>query len=214
MATLALAAAAAVGGVVWMSSHGSTHPTRYVTSSINGKSYRVLDRQDGAEAADALATLESKIGDLLDAADDIVPGDPRFANIRDRWSGTLHEIDGSDNIAYSVDKSDVYICVRAKDGSVDTELNDSMFVLLHELSHVANRTYGHGTDFWKTFKFVLEVSEKSGVYTFRDYDRSSVEVCGRVINTTPLSCVKNGECFSELSGERVGSGIGALRPTS
>lgn len=168
-----------------------------VVSQVDGKSREVLDTINCRAAADMFATLETKVRELLDRSETVVPGDKRFANIRTRWSGRLVEIDGTDNIAYSMDKRDVSLCVRRKDGSVEN-YNDLMFVLLHELSHIANDTYGHDDTFWKTFKFVLEVADATGVYTFQDYGRDSVTVCGKVISTTPLACVKSGECFSEL----------------
>jgi len=172
-------------------------PVTRVVSTVDGKSREVLDTVNCAAAADMMATLEKKVRDLLDKSEGVVPGDKRFANIRARWSGRLVEIDGTDNIAYSMDKRDVSICVRRKDGGVEN-YNDLMFVLLHELSHIANDTYGHDDTFWKTFKFVLEVADATGVYTFQDYGRKSVSVCGKEISMTPLACVKSGECFSEL----------------
>jgi hypothetical protein len=169
----------------------------YVVSDVDGQKHEVLDTVNCAAAADMIATLEANVRQLLERCETVVPGDKRFANIRSRWSGRLVEIDGTDNIAYSMGKSDVSLCVRRSDGSVEN-YNDLMFVLLHELSHIANETYGHDDKFWKTFKFVLEVADKTGVYTFQDYGRESVSVCGKVISTTPLACVKSGECFSEL----------------
>lgn len=169
---------------------------RYVKSGE--KTYRVVNSPNYQAAADALAKLEAHVKDLLQKCETVVPGNRHFANIRARWSGNLREIDGNDSsIAYSVGKKDIWICVRKRDGTIEN-FNDTMFVLLHELSHIANETYGHNDDFWKTFKFVLEVAERTGVYTFQDYGRQSVQVCGKDISTTPLACVKNGECFSEL----------------
>lgn len=190
-------------------------PVARVVSSVDGLTHEVLDTVNCAAAADMMATLETKVAELLERSESIVPGDKRFANIRARWSGRLVEIDGTDNIAYSMDKHDVSICVRKKDGSVEN-YNDLMFVLLHELSHIANDTYGHDDKFWKTFKFVLEVADATGVYTFQDYGRESVTVCGKEISMTPLSCVKSGECFSELGPIRPGvhaSPAGPNRPS-
>ncbi len=187
-------------------------PVKRVVSTVDGKAREVLDTVNCAAAADMMATLETKVAELLKRSESIVPGDRRFANIRARWSGRLVEIDGSDNIAYSMDKHDVSICVRRKDGSVEN-YNDLMFVLLHELSHIANDTYGHDDKFWKTFKFVLEVADATGVYTFQDYGRKSVTVCGKEISMTPLACVKSGECFSELGPIRPQSPAGPNTPS-
>jgi hypothetical protein len=190
----------------------SAQKKKYVVSEVDGRKHEVLDTVNCVAAADMIATLEANVRELLKRSETVAPGDKRFAAIRSRWSGKLVEINGGDNIAYSVDKSDVSMCVRRSDGTVEN-YNDLMFVLLHELSHIANETYGHDDRFWKTFKFVLEVADKTGVYAFQDYGRDSVTVCGKVISTTPLACVKSGECFSELGPIRPGPiRPGPIRP--
>lgn len=181
-------------------------PTRFVRSDFDGKPHPVLNTANCKAAADVLALLEANARRLLVECETFVPGDRRFANIRRRWSGTLREIDGSDNIAYSVGKRDVSICVRRPDGTVE-DFNDVMFVLLHELSHIANDSYGHNEEFWDTFQFVLEVAERTGIYRFEDYGRRAVKVCGKEISTTPLSCVKTRQCASALGPIRPSPGF-------
>ena len=46
------------------------------------------------------------------------------------------------------------------------ELNTLVFVGIHELSHIASVTKGHGDEFWDNFKFLLENAVKD-IYTCR-----------------------------------------------
>ena len=121
--------------------------SRWVHSDVTGRSYRVLDLPDAQEAADALASLELAAEQFLTDAESVAPGDPRLANVRERWSRRLREIDGSDNIAYTVTKRDVSLCVRRPGGgAVYDDPRSGMFVLLHELAHVANDGWGARPD--------------------------------------------------------------------
>jgi hypothetical protein len=164
------------------------------TSRITGSAYYVKNVPDAERAADHLAQLDVKVRRFLREADHT---DPRIRNIRSRWSGTLSETpDTADNVAYSLGKNSIFMCVREKNGSL-ADINTSMFVLLHELAHVSTDSYGHTKEFWRNMKYLLEVADEIGVYTYVDHDASTETLCGRVLGTNPLSCVKNKTCTSE-----------------
>ena len=60
------------------------------------------------------------------------------------------------------------------------------FVSLHEISHIMNKTNGHGNDFWSTFKFVLQNAAEIGAYTPVNYSTSPVRYCNLEIDYNPL----------------------------
>jgi len=166
-------------------------------SKINGKSYYVKNLKDAGEAADHLAKLDTLVTTFLDAAQKLDPKDERLQRIREKWSGTLSETPPhADNVAYSLGKNSIYICVREKSGAL-ADINTSMFVLLHELAHVATVSIGHTKEFWRNMQYLLELAEETGVYTYVDHDESDESLCGRVLGTNPLSCVKDKTCESE-----------------
>ena len=168
-----------------------------VKSSINGKTYKVLNSGDTLAAADTLAVLENKARDFVAKASKSYPTDSQIRRITKYWTGTLSEIPQSDTIAYALEKKDVFICVRDSAGNVQ-DIDDLFFVLLHELSHIQNDTYGHDDKFWNQFKKTLEIANKLGCLPYKDYDNYHVTVCGKVISSNPMTCVAKGECFSEL----------------
>ena len=168
-----------------------------VISNVNGKEYKVIPSGDRQGAADMLATLEHKARDFMKRAASMFPSDHHISRLASNWTGRLSEIPQSDTIAYALEKKDIFICVRDSRGVIQ-DVNDLFFVLLHELSHIQNDTYGHGEDFWKNFKRTLEIANKLGCLPYKNYDKYSVTVCGKTISSNPMSCVQNGECFSEL----------------
>ncbi|AGE55698.1 hypothetical protein ATCVMN08101_606L [Acanthocystis turfacea Chlorella virus MN0810.1] len=176
--------------------------TRTVVSDVNGKEYVVVDTGDYNGAADMLAHLEETSRRFIDAAIAAYPREKHFRRVKQYWTGTLSEIPQSDTIAYTIEKRDLFICVRDSSGNIQ-DFHDLLFVLLHELSHIMNPSFGHDDSFWGQFKRTLEIANKLGYLPYRDYDNYSVTVCGKVITSNPMTCVTRGTCSSS---------IGPLRP--
>lgn len=166
-------------------------------SSITGKQYMVRRAPDAQQMADRLAMLELRMRSLLDGASRMMPDDPRIKTILRKWDGTLSEVSAADEVAFSVDKSSIHICLRNAQGEIE-DVNSSMFVLIHELAHVATRDYGHSPEFWANMRFLLELAEQLGVYRYENYDRSTTTFCGHPLGASPLTCVKNRTCTSTL----------------
>lgn len=169
----------------------------HVRSQLTGKRYKVRNVAGAKQVADRLASLELRLRKFLHDAESVAPGDHRLKNIRERWNGTLAEINDDSDVAYSMGKDAVSLCVRTGDGSLESE-NSAMYILLHELAHVATDSYGHKPEFWSNMRFLLEIAEATGAYTYQDFDSTAVSYCGRPLSGSPLTCVKKGECASEL----------------
>jgi len=167
--------------------------------SSSGRMYYVKDLPDKQRAADHLEALETRMKSFLEKARQLFPDDPRLRRIQDRWTGSLSEVENiKDNVAYSLGKRAIHICVREKSGRL-TDMNTSVFVLLHELAHVSSTTYGHDTQFWTNMKFLVELADRVGSYTYVDYDDHPGMLCGKKVGSNPLSCVKDKTCDSELT---------------
>lgn len=95
----------------------------------------------------------------------------------------------SSETSYTVAKGrQMLMCVRQRDNpNVLSDPNTLMFTHLHELAHIANYNgWGHGPDFWTTFKWVLKDAVAAGVYTPVDYVKNPIMFCGLNINYQPL----------------------------
>lgn len=172
-----------------------------VRSNVTGKEYEVKRGPDAQQMADRLATLEQRLHRLLQGGQSVAPGDPRLATILKRWDGTLSEVEAADEVAFSVDKTSIHVCLRNAQGAIE-DLNTSMFVLIHELAHVATADYGHSEEFWTNMRFLLELAERLGVYVYENYDASATTFCGHPLGASPLTCVKTRSCTSLLEMAR------------
>lgn len=165
---------------------------------VGDKKYHVRKVYDQKESAEMLHQLTVKLSRFVEEASNRYPMDRRIQNIRKRWNGTLAETGSSgSDIAYSLNKKSIHICIRDASGNLE-KFNTAMYVLLHEAAHVASEKYGHGDEFWDNFRFLLEVAEEMGVYTYQDFDASRVTFCGRTLGNNVMKCVKENTCKSLL----------------
>lgn len=100
----------------------------------------------------------------------------------------IPERSGGDT-SYVINKGDIFaMCLRdPKQGNkVDDELNTLTFVLVHEMSHLAHKGYGHPTSFWEMFRFILQETVEMGLYQKVDYKSVGSPYCGIVVTYSPL----------------------------
>lgn len=159
-----------------------------VKSTIDNKEYMVQDKKDATEAANLIAVIRQRLILLVENLIKTHPGDdPRIVMLKANFNpDSLKEgEDDSGYTSYSINKGEqIVLCLRNKDKLVD--INTMMFVVLHELSHIATESVGHTPEFWDNFKWILEESINVGIYQKKDYDKESVEYCGMTITSTPL----------------------------
>lgn len=167
--------------------------------SVDDRQYHVRKGKDvdPRESAEMLHALTLNMSRFVEEATDKYPMDGRLQNIKERWNGTLAEVGSGNDIAYSLNKKSIHICIRNPNGELE-RMNTAMYVLLHEAAHVASEKYGHGDDFWDNFRFLLEVAEDLGMYTYQDFDSTQVTFCGRTLGNNVMKCVKESTCKSFL----------------
>lgn len=168
--------------------------------SVADKKYHVrkVSNVDPKESAEMLHKLTKNMTRFVEEASDKYPMDERLQNLKERWNGTLSEVGSGDDIAYSLNKKSIHICIRNKDGRLE-KMNTAMYVLLHEAAHVASEKYGHGDEFWRNFRWLLEVAEDLGMYTYQDFDNAEVTFCGKTLGNNVMKCVKERTCDSQLN---------------
>jgi hypothetical protein len=101
---------------------------------------------------------------------------------------TIYENDPrtSADTSYTLDKgAKMYFCLRDKKTHKVLDDDIVFFVALHEISHIGNKTFGHGRDFWATFKFILTEAEEAGLYRPVNYARAPVVYCGLLVDYNP-----------------------------
>jgi hypothetical protein len=95
----------------------------------------------------------------------------------------------SSDTSYTINKGQaMYVCTRKRsDPNLLEEIDDLLFVMLHEASHIANYNgWQHDRRFWEVFKFVLIQAAESGVYHPIDYSKYPIDYCGLKVNYNPF----------------------------
>tara|TARA_B100000683_G_scaffold82093_1_gene81001 strand:+ start:3030 stop:3599 length:570 start_codon:yes stop_codon:yes gene_type:complete len=154
-------------------------------SQIDGRKYIVRKQKDSQLAADRLAQVNQNVLKLIESLNSTERDgidDLKNKYNPDALSETGHD---AEYTSYSVNKGEkISLCIRSKDDSL-SDMNTTMFVMIHELAHVMTPEVGHTKLFWDNMKYLLEQGEKIGVYTPINYKDTPQNYCGMEINTTP-----------------------------
>lgn len=138
--------------------------------------------------------LVRRVDALLSHMNQHAPSDDRTKRLNARWRRELQKLSPSHRSAgKTINKSTIFICLRNDEGNLN-EVNTAMFVLLHELAHVASKSYGHTPLFWTNMRFLLHHAIESGVYQYEHYESFPKSYCGQKITGNPYACVKEKQC--------------------
>ena len=170
--------------------------TEYV-KSYDGNYYRVNSiYENKQEASDILALLNARINEIIQSlADAYNFSNPKLQmitkNILKRYkSKNLVEnspFNDNNDTSFVVNKGSTFaICLREKNETYKFhDINILMFVVLHELSHLAIHGLGHDYEFWSTFKFILQFCEDKQLYYSINYNKYPQMYCGILVNHNP-----------------------------
>ena len=160
-----------------------------IIASQDGNRYCVRERQKMELAANLLADVTKKMKDMVKYLKEKQPEDERTQRLIKGFnpSKISETLPTSELTAYSENKGEkLAFCLnKRKDGSKLIDINTLTFVALHELSHIATKSVGHGQEFWENFKWVLQNAKEAGIYSPIDYKKYPEEYCGMTINDNP-----------------------------
>jgi hypothetical protein len=165
---------------------------QYDTLRVNGRPYMVrTDLPRPQQAAATMAEIERRIDTLLQYLRKSFPDDPRTRRLVRRYRAeNMREgspYNSEDNTSYVYDKGAVIVfCLRREEDAEFHDMDTLMFVVLHELSHIASRGFGHGREFKKNFLWMLQRGQEAGVYSGIDYSKYPVTYCGLDVEHNPL----------------------------
>ena len=169
--------------IYWYSNSGST----YVKSNVDGKLYLVKDVADKQNAADTLATIKLNINKLVNYM--LVQNNPEYVQYIVTLKKKINDVVIAENIkdiyytSYSVNKGEKLVfCLRSRQNQFRKhDINLLMYVVLHEISHVACPEYGHGELFKKIFKYITQCAINLNIYVPIDFKNIPTEYCGMMI---------------------------------
>lgn len=171
---------------------GGRFPSVMMTSTVDGKQYKVRDMPDKQHAADLLARLRLKLVKLCDTLEKKYPDKPQVKHMcknfrADPWR-FIESTPDSEHTSYSVNKGEqIHMCLRQRDGPDESLVDENVmtFVALHEMAHVCTESIGHGPDFWNNFGWLLKEAEAIGLYKYTDFSAHPVSYCGVYITDSP-----------------------------
>jgi predicted metal-dependent hydrolase len=160
----------------------------YYISDIDNVSYKVVDRKDKRRASNLLAKIKKNINTLARYLDEnkekYKEYDAYIAKLNSGIRNTMFsEGAGEDGYtSYTVNKGDEMVfCLRDSQKNIhDTNL--IMYVVIHELAHVACPEQGHTKLFSKIFAFLTKVSIEIGLYKKIDFYNYPTKYCGMTIS--------------------------------
>lgn len=170
---------------------GGSYPTVMQRSNVDGRTYKVRDLPDKQRAADLLATLRMRLGQLMDSLVQAFPNKPQVQRLQQNFKADptrfLESTPDAEHTSYSVNKGEsVHFCLRQRDGSEQiVDNNIMMFVALHEMSHMITKSIGHDQEFWNNFGWLLREAEQRKLYTPTDFKSHPVLYCGVTITDSP-----------------------------
>ena len=147
-----------------------------ITSTVDNREYYVQDKDDSLDAANLIARIREKNLILIEHLKKSYPGDERTIRLSNNYKeNSLKEgVDDPRYTSYSVNKGEeIVLCIRNKNKLMD--INTMMFVVLHELSHLASESIGHTDEFWTNFRWILEESINIGIYIQQDFNKKPIE---------------------------------------
>lgn len=158
-------------------------------SYLDNREYFVIDEPDSQLACNQLALINNKIKKLfnyckLDSGNkENVDRMIKYYNF-DAFSELEPK---SKYTAYSLNKGEkIKLCLRDDNMKLINDINSSIFVMCHELSHLMTVEEQHPPIFWENMKYILKKATESGIYNSIDYKKNPKKYGSNVINNNPL----------------------------
>jgi hypothetical protein len=161
----------------------------YEKATFDNHYYWVRNQSDKSRAANTLALIKSNMNKLINYLKENMNQFPHnLTYIKDLFKRTrkiyIMETPKDEKFtSYTINKGEkIVFCLRSKILHTIHDINTLMYVVIHELAHVACPEYGHTKLFKEIFKFLLVQSDKIGIYKITDYRTNPVDYCGMTIN--------------------------------
>ena len=161
-----------------------------IISDVDGEKYCVRERNKISEAADRLANVNKNLKSIIVYCEEKYPNDEITIRMKNGYNprSIVETLPTSEYTAYSENKGEkLAFCLNTKKGDQGKliDMNTLTYVAIHELAHIATESIGHTPEFWKNFKFLLNVAKNINIYTPIDYKKNPKEYCGMDITDNP-----------------------------
>ena len=128
------------------------------------------------------------MSDLVSDLEKNYPSDDRVKRlIKGFRRADIEEAPNDDGSSYTINKGDlVALCLRHKqEGHPFHDYNTLLFVIIHEMAHIASISEGHNSEFITNFKWLLKEAKIFGYYEPVNYQTSPMTYCGVKVTNNP-----------------------------
>lgn len=168
--------------------------------TYSGEEYIVRNLNDKNEAAEKIDEMKRRLKKLIFYIDDLCHKnnkDDKLKFIQQYNSNIIRKFDNiifrestenSKFTSYSINKGEeIVFCLRSsKDGRLH-DINELMYVAIHEIAHVGCPEIGH-TPLFKNINIeLLKHGVNCNVYFYKDYNMNPEEYCGIELNNNILN---------------------------
>lgn len=177
-------------GVIFVYLKSENAKMTNVESDLDHEYYRVRDEDDKQEAANVLAKIKYTINALTDHLynnrnSKYLDYKPYIVQLHQKIRNVVIIESSNDSMytSYSINKGEqIVFCIRSKkDGRPIHDFNLLMYVVLHEMSHVACPEFNHTPLFKQIFSFITTVAIDQGYYKKIDFNYDPQEYCGILV---------------------------------
>ena len=168
-----------------------------IIKGIDGINYYVRNNNDKGEAASILCELRQKIKKLIKFIEKNDSNDEEYKIYKENINLIKNKIDfvkfketpkTSNYTSYSVNKGEeLFLCIRSKKTNEIHDINDLLYVAIHEIAHIGCPEIGHTNLFFKINLYLLKKAVEFNLYKYDNYNSNPKEYCGIDLNNSLLN---------------------------
>ena len=159
--------------------------------TYSGEEYIVRNLDDKKDAAEKIDEIKRRLRKLINYIDDLCKRDNsnkklKFIeeynnNIIRKFNNIIfrENTENSNFTSYSINKGEeIVFCLRSKEDNKLHDVNELMYVAIHEIAHVGCPEIGHTPLFRRINKELLKYAIECDVYQYKDYNSNPEDYCG------------------------------------
>ena len=180
---------------IYLFIHLNSKNVIYIESLNDGKKYMVYNDEKKHDSVELLAELVNrlyKIRNILYKKREEYPEfkeyiELLYINLHPERTQIYENDINSKYTSYSVNKGEeIVFCLRSKEDDSIHDINELMYVAIHEIAHVGCPEIGHTPLFLNINKILLEQAIECNVYKYKNYNIYPENYCGIQLSTNIL----------------------------
>jgi hypothetical protein len=172
--------------VIYIELPEKNEPYKNASNKTKKKKYLVRNVKDKEQAVKILNHIHYQLELLTNKLlnDNNVLNDSMYKyilNLKDKLDDVEIQESSADSIytSYSVNKGEMLVfCIRSKKDNKIHDINDLLYVAIHELAHIACPEIGHTELFFSINSYLIKKAIEYGIYKYVDYNSEPHEYCG------------------------------------